>query len=152
MRTASLRYCLSAIAVSAFPALVHASLGYSVKIEGAEVYRTEKLEPPPITSLGQGQALKLIHQGPAGSMVETEGGVKGWMRNGDLLAMENAPGGDFKLGNQPITGGGDPNISPTILMMPSRWEPEVFGLDRSFGDEIVEPMDREQVEMRHDEN
>ena len=131
--------------------MLHASLTYTVKTEGAEVFRTETLDPPPLASLGEGQVLRLIHQGVAGSLIETEGGVKGWMRNGDMLAVKNAPGGDFRIGDQKVTGGWDPNISGVVHHGPD-FDPEMILLDRTFNDEIVEQKDREEVELRHDEN
>lgn len=149
MRTALPRYCLSALL--ALPALSSASLGYSVKTQDAPVFRTEALEPPPLGTLESGLSVRLIHRGPSGSLIETEGGLKGWMRNADLLAMAAARPGEHRLGAQKVVSGGEPAISPNT-------QHQNFGIevslepDRTFSGEILEAMDREQVEMRHDEN
>jgi hypothetical protein len=148
MRTARLRLCLSVSLV--FPALSLASLEYTVKHD-AEVYRTEALEPPPMASLSEGQAVRLIHQGPEGSLIETGTGLKGWIRNGDLLALAPATGGDHRLGDQQVMGGGELNVSPLTLKLRFNPDADVI-LDRGFAGEILETVDKEQVEMRHDEN
>jgi hypothetical protein len=151
MRTAALRLCLSGFIVSAIPSLPLASIEYSAKIEEAGVFRSETLEPPPLATLGKGEGVKMIHQGENGSLIETEGGLKGWVRNEDLQAAKSAQGQKFKLGDQSVTGNGDLNISPLIFEYGSL-QAELVPLDRTFSGEIVEAMDKEQVEMRHGEN
>lgn len=151
MRTALLRYCLPVSLV--FPALSLASLattGYSLKHD-AEIYRTEAMEPPPLASLTEGQSVRLIHKGQVGSLVETGSGLKGWIRNGDLLAMAPAAGGEHRIGDQQVVGGGDLNVSPWIQRPVIDAGAEVV-LDRGFSAEILETLDKEQVEMRNDEN
>lgn len=149
MRTASYRYCLPAFLAFAIPA--SAALTYTVKPSAAELFRTEALEPPPLATLAQGDVLKLIHEGAASSLLETEGGIKGWMRNSDLLAMKSAEGQAFKLKEQVVNPYGRLNVSPDIWR--KRFDnADMLPLERVFDGEIAEPMDREQVEMRHDEN
>ncbi len=149
MRTALPRYCLSALL--SLPALSSAALGYSVKNGDAPIFRTEALEPPPLGSLEAGLAVRLLQEGPSGSLIETEGGLKGWMRNSDLLAMASARPGDHRWGDQQVKGGGEAAISP-YTFIPRVEHVEPIALGRTFSGEILEAMDREQVEMRHDEN
>lgn len=148
MRTALLRYCLSASLV--FPALSLASLGYTVKRD-ADLYRTEALQPPPLASLDAGQAVRMLHRGPAQSLIETAGGLKGWIRNEDLLAMAPAGTQEHRLADQKVTGAGEVNVSPWIEHGAVDANVDV-NLDRAFAAEISEMLDKEQVEMRHDEN
>jgi hypothetical protein len=149
MRTAVIRYCLSA--TLAIPALSRAAFEYSVRIESSPLFRTEALEPPPLANLAAGQAVRLIHHGAAQSLVETAGGMKGWMRNADLLALAPAPGGEHRLGEQDVFGGGELAVSPDSWVLPGS-RGELLAPDRSFTAEIAEALDKEQVEMRHDEN
>lgn len=149
MRTTALGLCLSGFLFSAFQA--QAATEYSIKSESAGLFRTLTLEPPPLATLQKGEALKLLHRGEAQSLVETFGGLKGWVRNQDLLAIESGPGKKFTLPGQSVTGGGEVAISPDSWgMAPAKLE--VSDLERSFSGEIVESADKEQVEMRHDEN
>jgi hypothetical protein len=150
MRTAALRYCLSGLFLS-IPSLVSASLEYQVKTENAEVFRTPALAPPPLAALTQGETLKLIQRGPAASLVESEGGIRGWMRNDDVLAMESARGQKFGLGEQRVNGMEDWKGSFDIKL-PKPAPAEVLPLDRTFNGEIIEAVDKEQVEMRNDDN
>lgn len=147
MRTALPRYCLASCLAFALPA--SAALTYKVKAASADMFRTEALEPPPVANLAEGEVLKMIHRGAASSLLETEGGIKGWMRNSDLLAMQAAKDRRHELENQEINP--DKVFSPLI---PGKR----FGIDaeiapeRDFDADILEPKDREEVEMRHDEN
>jgi hypothetical protein len=150
MRTAALRYCLSGSILFALPALVHASLEYSVKTESADLFRTQAMEPPPVTSLSQGEVLKLIRKGESGSLVETAGGIQAWIHNEDLLAMESAKGQKFGLGEQSVKGS-ELNISPDTWI--PRFDPaEVVPLDRTFDGEIIQVLDKEAVEMKNGDN
>ncbi|MBW8889688.1 MAG: hypothetical protein JF616_18175 [Fibrobacteres bacterium] len=148
MRTALLRYCLPVTLV--FPALSLASLGYALKHD-ADLYRTETLEPPPLASLEAGQSVRMLHPGAAQSLVETVGGLKGWVRNGDLLALAPAGAQKHELPNQKVTGAGDVNVSPWVNNGAVDADMAVAP-DRAFAAEIIETLDKEQVEMRHDEN
>lgn len=148
MRTALLRYCLPMSLV--FPALSLASLGYTVKHD-ADLYRTEALEPPPLASLDAGQAVTLLHRGPAQSLVATAGGLKGWIHNEDLLAMAPSGAQEHRMPNQKVTGADEVNVSPIVFNGAVDAESAV-ALDRAFMAEISEMLDKEQVEMRHDEN
>lgn len=150
MRTAALRYCLSGLFL-AIPALVSASLEYQVKTGNAEVYRTPALTPPPLATLARGETLKLIQRGAAASLVESEDGIQGWMRNDDVLAMESARGQKFGLGEQHVGGIGDWKGSIDFIN-PKMPPAEVLPLDRTFNGEIIEAVDKEQVEMRNDDN
>lgn len=150
MRTALLRYCLPmSLVFPAFSFASLASLGYTIKHD-ADLYRTEALEPPPLASLDAGQAVQLLHRGPAQSLVGTAGGLKGWMRNEDLLAVAPAGAQEHRLSDQKVTGD-ELNISPLILegAVDTRVPVE---FERTFRGEISEMLDKEQVEMRHDEN
>jgi hypothetical protein len=151
MRTALSRYCLPLLVSAAFAPLSHASLAYSAKREGAEVFRGEKLDPPPIAALAQGQAVKLVAKGTAASLIETGGGIKGWVRNEDLLALNDPKGQAFSLRPVDVRGAGDFNHSEDVLLAPMPGD-DVLPLDRSFRDEVPENLDKEQMEMRHDEN
>ncbi len=148
MRTALLRYCLPVTLV--FPALSLATLGYTLKHD-ADLYRTEALEPPPLASLEAGQAVRMLHPGAAQSLIETAGGMKGWVRNGDLLAMAPAGAQKHELPNQRVSGAGEVNVSPWVNNGAVDADMAV-ALDRAFSAEITEALDKEQVEMRHDEN
>jgi hypothetical protein len=152
MRTAAPGLCFSGmmigLMIAAAPA--RASVEYRIRADAADLFRTQALEPPPLTSLSQREVLKLIERGAAASLMETAEGVQGWVSNKDLLAMQSAPGGKFGLPEQSIRGS-DLNVSPLILKPPSNYV-EPLPLDRSFSGEILEAMDKEQVEMRNDDN
>ena len=150
MRTAALGFCLSGFMVSALPSLTRAALQYSVKSD-ADMFRTETLDPPPLANLPKGEALLLLHRGALQSQVETEGGLRGWMRNEDVLAMAPTDGQNHAIGSQQVTGSGDLNATPLVLLLPPQ-SAEVLPLDRSFTGEIPEAVDKEQLEMRHGEN
>lgn len=151
MRTALSRSCLPLLVSAVFPLLSQASLAYSAKHEGAEVFRGETLDPPPLASLIQGQAVKMLAQGKAASLIETETGIKGWVRNEDLLAMNGPEGKAFHLRPVDVQGAGVFNHSPFVLDAAGP-SPELLPLDRSFLGEVPGNLDREQMEMRHDEN
>ena len=129
---------------------VQASVEYRIQADAADLFRTQALEPPPLTSLSQGEVLKLIERGAAASLMETAEGVQGWVSNRDLLAMQSAPGGKFGIPEQSVKGI-DWNTSVFVYPI-GRYEAEPFPLDRSFSGEILEAIDKEQVEMRNDEN
>lgn len=148
MRNALPRFCLSGFLAFAIPA--SAALTYSVKTPSADLFRTSALEPPPLATLAEGEVLKMIHRGAASSLLETEGGIKGWMRNADLLAMRSAKDNRHEIEEQDVVGRGRV-WSPIIPGMPFGLDGELRP-DRDFDGEIVEPKDREEVEMRHDEN
>lgn len=147
MRTALLRYCLPMSLV--FPALSLASLGYTIRHD-ADLFRTEALEPPPLASLDAGQAVSMRQRGPAVSLVETADGLKGWVRNENLLAMLPVGPQEHRLSDQKVTGG-EVNVSPLVFegAVDTRVPVE---FERTFKGEITEMLDKEQVEMRHDEN
>ncbi|MDB5047056.1 MAG: hypothetical protein JWO30_127 [Fibrobacteres bacterium] len=151
MRTAALKLCLSGFLVAALPSLTRASLEYSAKTDLAALFRSETLDPPPLAILDKGESLKLIHRGAAHSQVETAGGLKGWMKNEDLLAVESASGQKMAFGDQKITGGGEFNHSPLIQNLPMD-RIDVLDLDRSFESEIIEAIDKEQLEMKNGDN
>jgi hypothetical protein len=151
MRTALYRSCLPLLVSAVFPLLSHASLAYTAKLEGAGVFRGETLDPPPLATLTQGQAVKMLAKGRAASLIETETGIKGWVRNEDLLAMNGAEGQAFRLGSVDVRGAGEFNHSTIVLDLPGP-SVDLLPLDRSFLAEVPGNMDREQTEMRHDEN
>ena len=151
MRTAALRYCLSGSILFAIPTLTHASLDFSVKTESADLFRTQAVEPPPVTTLSHGDILQMIKRGEASSLVQSEGGVKGWMRNEDVLAMESASGQKVKLGEQAVVGGGEAVIGPYIFHG-ADFAPDVVSLERTFNGEIIQNLDKEQVEMKNGDN
>jgi hypothetical protein len=148
MRINFLLHLLPGIIALASPAWLYASLGYKVKTEGAVLYRSEKLEPPPVGSLGQGQAVMLIHQGTVGSHILIEGGVTGWVRNEDLLAIENEPGRIMRFGAQHVVGSAEFDLSPFF----TGYYSNILPLDRNYSLEFLETMDREQIEGNHGEN
>lgn len=152
MRTAAPGLCFSGMIIGLMIAAapIQASVEYRIQADAADLFRTQALEPPPLTSLSQGEVLKLIERGAAASLMETAEGVRGWVGNKDLLAMQSAQGGKFDLPKQSVTGS-DLNRSFLILKMPSTFV-EPLPLDRSFSGEIIEAMDKEQVEMRNDDN
>ncbi len=150
MRNAALGLCFSGFMVSALPSRTQAALEYRAKTD-ADLFRTQALEPPPLANLAQGEGLKLLQHGGAQSLVETEGGLKGWMRNGDIVAMAAAPGQNMALGSQTVTGSGEVNISPDSWGLGAA-QFGLLPLDRDFAGDIVEAKDREQLEMRHGEN
>jgi hypothetical protein len=152
MRTAAPGLCFSGMMIGLMIAAapVQASVEYRVQADAADLFRTQALEPPPLTSLSQGEVLNLIRRGPASSLMETAEGIQGWVSNKDLLAMRSARGGKFGLPEQSVTGS-DLSISPLILTSPELTV-DALPLDRSFSGEILEAIDKEQVEMRHDDN
>jgi hypothetical protein len=153
MRTAAPGLCFSGmilgLIIAAAP--VQASVEYRIQADAADLFRTQALEPPPLTSLSRGEVLNLIKKGAAASLMETAEGIRGWVSNKDLLAMQSAPGGKFGLPEQSVKGL-DMNNSWIILMMPSTIYNVPPLLERSFSGEIIEVMDKEQVEMRNDDN
>ena len=152
MRTAAPGLCFSGMLIGLMIAAapIQASVEYRIQADAADLFRTQALEPPPLTSLSQGEVLKLIERGSAASLMETAGGVQGWVSNKDLLAMQSAPGGKFGLPEQSVKGS-DLNTSFLLLHLPATYV-EPLPLDRSFSGEIIEAMDKEQVEMRNDDN
>jgi hypothetical protein len=124
---------------------------YRAKSDETHVFRTQALEPPPLARLAEGDVVILLHRGDAESQVKTAGGLKGWVRNQDLLAIALAGPAEHRLGDQDIQGSGEFRGS-IDFMRPPRLMVEVSDLDRSFMDEVVETVDREQWEMRHDEH
>jgi hypothetical protein len=136
---------------AALPWFSHASLAYTAKHEGVAVFRGESLAPPPLAALAQGQAVKMIAKGADASLIETEGGIKGWVRNQDLLAMLDPKGQAFRLRPVDVQGSGSFNHSEYVLEDAASML-DVVPLDRSFLAEVPGNVDREQVEMRHDEN
>jgi hypothetical protein len=124
---------------------------YRAKSDETLVFRTQALEPPPLARLAEGDVVTLLHQGPAESQVKTAGGLMGWVRNQDLLAVALSGPADHRLGNQDIQGSRSYHGSIDIGR-PPRLKVEVSDLERSFTDEVVETVDREQWEMRHDEH
>lgn len=152
MRTAAPGFCFSGMVIGLMIAAapVQASVEYRIQADAADLFRTQALEPPPLTSLSQGEVLKLIERGPAASLMETDEGVQGWVSNRDLLAMQSAPGGKFGLPEQSVKGS-DWNTS-VDTWIPRAPIVDAVPLDRSFSGEIIEAMDKEQVEMRNDDN
>lgn len=140
---------LALLAAAAAPEAA-AALEYRAKTEGAALYRTEALEPPPLASLAEGEGLTLLDRGPDRSRVRTGAGLEGWVRNRDLVGVKLAAGTRHDLGNVDVQAD-RLNISP-IVFEAGRIRVQVQDLERSFADEVVEPLDREQVEMRHDEH
>lgn len=124
---------------------------YRAKSDETLVFRTQALEPPPLTRLAEGEVVTLLHQGDAESQVKTAGGLQGWVRNQDLLAIALSRPADHRLGNQDVQGSRAYHGSMDY-MRPPAVKVEVGDLDRSFMDEVVETVDREQWEMRHDEH
>jgi hypothetical protein len=131
-------------------ALGQASVEYRAKADGTCLYSKETLDPPPLAALEQGESVTLELRGSDRSLVVTRSGLKGWIRNCDLTAVRLAEGGRHSLREQKVTSDDRP-ISPWI---PGMAPPviEVQDIDRSFSGEITEVIDREQTEMRHDEN
>lgn len=126
-----------------------AAVEHRAKLE-APLFRSQALEPPPLANLPEGEPVRLLHRGEAESLVKTAQGLRGWMRNSDLIEAALAEPGRHRIGGQEIKSGALA-LSPAILVLPPA-SPDPVALDRSFADEVVETMDREQLEMRHDEN
>jgi len=66
-----------------------------------------------------------------------------------MIAVRLALGGNHSLKAQNVSG--EAAISPATLGQRNS-KPEVEPAQRSFINEVVEVVDREQLEMRHDEN
>jgi hypothetical protein len=130
--------------------LTHASIEYRAKNDQAGVYRAEALEPPPLAVLSKGDAVTLMVRGVDRSLVRTEGGIKGWVRNVDLEGVRAAEGSRHALKPMEITG--DAPVFGCIIFIDRDPDLSALPIDRSFTDEIIETADREQTEMRHDEN
>ncbi len=128
-----------------------AELEYRVKSDGVSIFKSSACEPPPMAVLAQGDVLTLVQNGATTSSVKTAGGLQGWMRNEDILAVQIAAKHAVTLATQKVGAEVDWNHSFTTLIPPVPMT-ELISLDRSFTGEIAEAADREQVEMRHDEN
>lgn len=152
MRTAAPGLCFSGMIIGLMIAVapVQASVEYRIQADAADLFRTQALEPPPLTSLSRGEVLNLIKRGAAASLMETAEGIQGWVSNKDLLAMQSARGGKFGLPEQTVTGG-RLNVSPDVWIPPAPTA-DALPLDRTFTGEILEAIDKEQVEMRNDDN
>jgi hypothetical protein len=144
------RYCAAVTASLLFAAAAFGAVEHRAKVDDASLYRTRLLEPPPLALLSEGEAVEMLVPGRNESMVKTAGGLRGWVRNGDLVAVKLADGGTHRIGDQRISSDGLA-ISPVILG-PLPPKVQVEELDRSFNDEVIEAIDREQLEMRNDEN
>ena len=116
----------------------------------ALLFRTLLLEPPPLAQLTEGKVVQLIQRGADNSLVKTPEGLRGWVRNSDLIEVTVAGSARHDIGEQRIKPDGF-NHSEFVLETEDA-KIELMSLDRSFADEVVEAMDREQLEMRHDEN
>lgn len=133
------------------PALgAFASVEYRAKADETGLYRTVVMEPPPVGLLSEGDAVTLLVTEGNQCLVRTGGGLRGWVRKADLVAVTLAEGGRHDLGDQRIIGKYF-NESPYIFEVEDPVV-EVGALNRSFDAEVVEVIDREQLEMRNDEN
>lgn len=133
------------------PALgAFAAVEYRAKADETGLYRTVVMEPPPVGLLSEGDVVTLLVTEGNRCLVKTAGGLRGWVRNSDLVGVKIAEGGRHRIGEQVILGS-DFNHSEIII---DDTDPvvEVGTLNRSFDGEVVEAMDREQLEMRNDEN
>lgn len=130
--------------------LSQAALEIRIKTDQSGLFRTMAIEPPPIATLLQGEKVSLLHKGLAESEIKTQGGLRGWIRNADLEAVEISGGGSFRLSELEIRGDG--SIGVIVLLDLPPQVPEVVSIDRNFSGEIIEMVDREQLEMFHDEN
>ncbi len=134
------------LAVSAF-----SSISYTIKKDQTALFRTEKLEPPPLASLSSGEVLTLIYRGQNTSQIKTDGGLKGWIQNENILATKDGSSQSYKIQNQNIIGQGETAISPLTLGIEDAVS-EVSSITRSFDRDLKQLVDREQLEMTHDEN
>jgi hypothetical protein len=150
MRTAALRLCLSGFIVSAIPTLTQAAIEYSINKDGAEMFRTQAMEPPPVAILQKGENLELLERGKTQSRVRISEGWKGWVRNKDIQGLAMAAPQEHHLGKVNVQGEG--NIGSRYILDLAPPSADIVSLERSFSGEILESMDKEQVEMRHDEN
>lgn len=145
------RYCAIVTASLLFAAAgAFGAVEHRAKVDAASVFRTRLLEPPPLTRLSEGEAVEMLVPGRTESMVKTAGGIRGWVRNSELVAVNLAEGSRHRIGDQRISSDGLA-ISPAILDLPPA-KVRVEELYRSFNDEVIEAIDREQLEMRNDEN
>jgi hypothetical protein len=150
MRTAALRLCLSGFIVSAIPTLTQAAIEYSIKKDGTEMFRTQAMEPPPVAILQKGENLELLERGKTQSRVRISEGWKGWVRNADIQGLASVAPQKFRMEDVTVVGEG--NIFSPIILDLAPPSADIVSLERSFSGEILESMDKEQVEMRHDEN
>lgn len=145
------RYCPAVIlSLLMAAAVADAAVEHRAKSDGISLFKTRLLEPPPLATLSEGDALEMLSQGRSESLVRTEGGLRGWVRNGDIVAVQVAKARAHRIGEQSVVGS-DFNHSG-IILVPEGGTVRVEELDRSFADEMVETVDREQLEMRNDEN
>jgi len=148
------RFCRTMTAVTASllfaAAAAFGSVEHRAKTDETSLFRTRLLEPPPLAQLTQGEVVKMLVPGRNESLVGTAGGLRGWVRNRDLVAVKLARGESHHLPDLSIVSDGLA-ASPVILdLAPAKVQVEE--LDRSFDAEVIEAIDREQLEMRHDEN
>jgi hypothetical protein len=143
---------IPALSLSFFLAasLCHAAVDYRAKSEATALYRAETLEPPPLAALAKGERVTLMVRGADRSLVKTEGGIKGWVRNADLEGVRAASEGRHDLKDVDVTADGVVGVLYYFGEAPTN--PDLLPIDRSFTGEIIETADREQTEMRHDEN
>lgn len=151
MRTAVLGICLSGFIASVLPSPANASIEYRSKADGSSLFQSEKMDPPPLAMLEKGQSVQMLHQGATGSFVKTGSGLKGWMRNGDLERIALPDARTHRIGDQSIEGGGE--FAHSFWLIDYRNpDYEALPLDRTFLGEVAEAIDREQVEMKNEEN
>lgn len=127
-----------------------AAIEHRAKADGTLLFGNPLLEPPPVAILKEGAPMQLLKKEEGSSQVRLKNGLRGWVRNEEIIAVTLAEGGSHKLGDQSIIGD-DWNHSE-ILLDQKAPEIRVDGIGRSFEAEVLETLDREQVEMRHDEN
>jgi hypothetical protein len=127
-----------------------AAIEHRAKADGTLLFGNPLLEPPPVASLKEGSPLQLLKQEEGSSQVRLKNGLRGWVRNDEIVAVKLAEGGDHRLGDQSIIGD-DWNHTEVLLDLKAP-EIRVDAIGRSFDAEVLETLDREQVEMKHDEN
>jgi hypothetical protein len=143
------RFVLAASLPSVLASAALAAVEHRVKQE-ASMFRTRLLEPPPLAQLAEGETVRLLHKGEGQSLVKTESGLRGWMRNGDLVEVTVAGPARHDIGELEIKADAYA-YSPYLILHPNP-DADIPALERSFADEVVETVDREQLEMRNDEN
>lgn len=83
---------------------IRLTIEHRAKADGTLLFGTRLLEPPPVALLIEGAPLQLLRQEAESSQVRTLNGLRGWVRNDNVVAVKVAEGGDHRLGDQEIHG------------------------------------------------
>ncbi|MBF0432069.1 MAG: hypothetical protein HQK83_12365 [Fibrobacteria bacterium] len=145
-----MRYFLSLFLVFSLVCVASAAKGLRIKSNGTPIYKAKTGESSKGT-LSQGDMVTLLKKGKDRSLVKTNTGVRGWVKNNLVEYTKKGSGDVYNLNEQDITGWLD-NPSAIYILDESGINTDALPLSRSFSDEIFEIQDREELERGNDEN